>query len=190
MRRSHNRVPVAVTVVALVAGIVAGCGGSGRKRPLRSECLDFQGSAPPAASKVVARHGSGSTCAAVQVELVLTDVADVQTVEFAVIYDPDVTQYEGLSLTGSVLRSGGATVNVLENEGQGKVTINLARLGSGIDFSGSGTLVRLIFSPVPGAPATISGMSFDSTLIFGSETPPQEKLGIQWIGGDFQVTMS
>ena len=181
---------MAVTVAALIAGIVAGCGGGGRKRPLRSECLAFQSSAAPTASKVVAQQGSGTTCEAVQVELVLTDVADVQTVEFTVIYDPAVAQYEGVSLAGSVLGTA-PPPNVLENESPGQVTIDLSLLGgTGVDFNGPGTLVRLIFSPVSGAPAAMSGLSFGATQIFGSETPPQEKPGIQWIGGEFQLTVS
>lgn len=183
---------MAVTVAALIAGIVAGCGGGGRKRPLRSECLAFQSSAAPAASKVVALQGSGTACEAVQVELVLTDVADVQTVEFTAIYDASVAHYEGYSLAGSVLTSDGAQPNEFEDDSvPGQVTIDLSRFGSGIDFNGSGTVVRLIFSPVSGAPAAMSGMSFGSTSqIFGSETPPQEKPGIQWIGGEFQLTVS
>jgi len=176
-----------VAVALLGAGIAAGCGGGGRKRVVPTECLAFQGHAAPAASTVVARQGSGSQCESVQVELVLTDVADVQTVDFTVDYDSDIALYEGLSLAGSVLS---ANVNVLENESPGQVKIDLTRFGTGIDFNGSGTVVRLIFSPVAGATAATSTMSFASPQIFGSETPPQEKPGIQWIGGELQLTVN
>jgi len=179
-----------VIAVAVLGAGIAGCGGGGRKRVVPTECLAFQGHSAPAASTVVARQGSGSLCESVQVELVLTDVADVQTVDFTVDYDFDVARYEGLSIAGSVLTSGGATVNVLENESPGKVSIDLTRFGTGVDFNGSGSVVRLIFSPVSGAAPATSTMSFASPQIFGSETPPQEKPGIQWFGGELQLTVN
>ncbi len=190
MRHGLVRAIPPVLAAVLAAAAFAGCGSGGRRggQVVPTTCMTFQGTSPPTASKVVTRQGSGSQCEMLQVELVLTDVMDVLTVEFTVDFDAAVAEYEGLSETGSVLTSDGANLNVLVNENPGQVTLALSRFTTGIDFNGAGTVIRLIFSPATNAVAGASALSFSSTQIFGSETPPQEKAGIQWIGGNFQVT--
>jgi len=174
--------PIALAVI--VAGAVPGCSGGGSD-PIPTACITFEAAAVPAGSTVVARQASGSTCGMLQVELVLTGVTDVQTVEFKVDFDDSVASYEGLSLAGSML---GANVNVFEDEDPGQVTINLSRFNSGIDFIPDGTVVRLIFGKATAADAATGTLSFSDTQIFDSDAPPQEKGGIQWFGGDLQVS--
>jgi hypothetical protein len=152
-----------------------------------TNCIAYQASTAPAPGTVVATEGAGSACETVQVELLLTDVTDVQTVDFDVSFDPSMASYEGVSLAGSVLVSDGANVNVLENEAPGEVSIDLSRFNTGIDFDGTGMLVRLIFSKVA-SPSNDSGpLSFSATQVFGSEMPPEEKPGIQWHGGTMVI---
>ena len=98
-----------------------------------------------------------------------------------------MARYEGLSLTGSMLASGGANVNVFEDEDPGQVTINLSRFNSGIDFVPSGTVVRLIFSKATSSDTATGTLSFSDTQIFDSAAPPQEKGGIHWFGGTFRI---
>jgi hypothetical protein len=175
-----------VVLAAVIAGAVPGCGG-GDNNPIPTACISFEASAVPAGSTVVARQASGSTCGTLQVELVLTGVTDVQTVEFKVDFDGSVASYEGLSLDGSMLASGGANVNVFEDEDPGRITINLSRFGSGVDFVPDGTVVRLVFGKATGADTASGMLSFSATQIFDSAEPPQEKSGIQWFGGTFRV---
>ena len=181
------RAVIPVVLAAMVAGATPGCGGGGSD-PIPTACITFEAAAVPAGSTVVARQASGSTCGMVQVELVLTGVTDVQTVEFKVDFDDSVASYEGLSLAGSMLASGGANVNVFEDEAPGQVTINLSRFNSGIDFVPSGTVVRLIFGKATDADTATGTLSFSGTQIFDSDAPPQEKGGIQWFGGDLQIS--
>ena len=191
MRHSLVRAILPVLAAVVAAAAFVGCGSSGRRggQVVPTTCMTFQGTSPPTASRVVTRQGSGSQCEMLQVELVLTDVMDVEQVgDFTVDFDAAVAEYEGLSHTGSVLTSDGTNLIVLVTENPGQVTINLSRPSTGIDFNGAGTVVRLIFSPATTAMPGASALSFSSTQIFGSETPPQEKAGIQWIGGNFQVT--
>ncbi len=189
----HRLAGVLVPFVAAIvtAATFAGCGGGGRRggQVVPTTCIAFQGMTAPTDSTVVTRQGSGSQCEMLQVELVLTNVMDVLSVgDFTVHFDPAFAEYEGLSQAGSVLTSDGANLTVLVTESPAQVTINLSRINTGIDFNGPGSVVRLIFSPAANAVAGASALSFSATQIFGSEAPPQEKAGIQWIGGSFQVT--
>jgi len=188
MRPGVLRAGFPFVLAAIVAGAVPGCSGGGND-PIPTACITFEAAAPPAGSTVVARQGSGSTCEMVQVELVLTGVTNVQTVECRVDFDDSVARYEGLSLTGSMLASGGANVNVFENEDPGQVTINLSRFNSGIDFDPGGTVVRLIFGKATTADTASGTLSFSGTLIYDSAEPPQEKSGIQWLGGTFRIAL-
>jgi hypothetical protein len=177
----------AVAVTALLAASASGCGGGNGKDPIPTTCISFEAAAAPAGSTVVARQGTGSTCEMVQIELVLTGVTDVQSVEFRADFDGSVARYEGLSLTGSTLISGVPNPIVFEDEDPGQVSISLSRLNTGIDFVPDGTVVLLIFSKATNTDGATGGISFSDTLIFDSAAPPQLKNGIQWHGGTFRI---
>jgi len=183
--RSRAVVPIFLTL--LLAAAAPGCGGGDNSSPIRVSCITLDPAAAPAGSTVVARQAAGSTCEMLQVELVLTGVTDVQTVEFKVSFDASVARYEGLSLTGSTLAAGGANVNVFEDENPGEVTINLSRFNSGVDFVPAGAIVRLVFGKATPADTASGALSFSDTRIFDSDAPPKEKGGIQWFGGTFQI---
>ena len=76
----------------------------------------------------------------------------------------------------------GTQVEVIENEAPGQVTIGLTRLGvnDGVDYTGTANLVVLIFQKRAGAANGTGPLTFIDAKLFGSETPPQEKAGIQW----------
>jgi len=177
----------AAALTVLLTATAWGCGGGDDKEPIPTACIFFQAAAAPAGSTVVARQGSGSTCDLLQVELILSGVADVQTVEFKVDYDDSVARYEGLSLGGSRLTSDGANVNVFEDEDPGQVSINLSRFNTGIDFVPQGTVVRLIFGKATNTDGATGPIAFSDTQIFDSAAPPQEIGGIQWHGGTFLI---
>lgn len=168
------------------------CGGGGRGGDvLPSTCITFSASAAPGSSMVVAQQGSGSQCDLVEVELVVTDVDDVFAASFIVVFDAALAQYQGTSLSGSLLTSDGAQVQVVERTLQaGQVSVGLSRLGTnvgGIDFTGTGSLVKLLFQQNPGAGTAAGSLTFGNPRLLGSETPPQEKTGVQWSGGSFQL---
>ena len=191
MRRRMARSLISVLVTALTAGAAAGCGGggggSGQVVPQTCITVVPSGNADP--STVVAMP-SGAACDTVDVRLVMTGVTDVQTVEFTVDFDASVASYVGLSLTGSVLTTGGANITIFEDKAladQGLVTVDLTRLNTGVDFMPGGTLATLSFGKATSTAGSSGPISFSSTQVYGSEAPPQEKAGIQWIGGTFEV---
>lgn len=173
--------------IASLAALLAagGCGGGGGG--VQERCIGFLASADPAPATAVARQAAGSTCGEVVIEIVLTDVSDVFAVEFTASFDTAVAAYDGYSLAGSHLASDGAQVLVLESKQPGAVSLGLTRANSssGVSFAGGRGLVRLLFRRA--GTADRGPLSFSSTRVFGSEQPPVEKPGIEWIGGTFQV---
>jgi hypothetical protein len=181
---------MAGAALLVAAPALVGCGGGSGGGVVPGLCLTFQAAGTPAASTVVARQGSGSACAMVEVAVDMTGVNDVFTVSFQVAFDPAVVSYEGYSTAGSDLDADGATLQVLETSGSGSVTLGVTRVGttSGINFSGTGNVIKLLFSPVQDTVPDSGVFDFSNTQVLGSETPPQEKIGIQWFDGTLIVS--
>ncbi len=175
-------------VLAAVCLLVSGCGGDGggdeKPPPLPSACIAFTPSGSPAGNSVVAQVGA-EACDTVEIELIFSDVADVFAVSFSVVFDPNVAVFREVSTTGSFLEADGATLEVLVGEMPGRVEIGITRLAStGLDASGPELLATLL---VARASAGVGALAFEDTKVLGSETPPQEKPGVQWIGGILEV---
>ncbi len=192
MRRTTLGTLAGLSGLLALALAAPGCGG-GDGAP--SICVAFLAGATPAPSTAVAQPASGSVCDIVVVEIVLTDVSDVFTVDFTVSFDPSVARYEGYSLAGSRLTSDAAEVEQLEMrvppppEEARQVILGLTRVNpsTGIDFTGTQTVVRLLFRKALASGTGSSPLTFSDTKVLGSEEPPQEKPGITWSGGTFQV---
>jgi hypothetical protein len=172
--------------LALAGLLGSSCGGG--KTMVPASCLSLAAAALPAPSTAVARQGAASSCEEVVVDVVLTGVDDVFAASFDVTFDPSVARYRGSSTAGSRLASDGATVQVLQTIQTGWVRIGVSRLNvtTGVDFTAPAPLVSLIFLPVGTAPAA-APLTFSSTRVLGSETPPQEKPGISWFGGTLRI---
>ena len=128
------------------------------------------------------RTGTG-----VAVDVVVTDVADVFASSFTLNYDASLARFESSSTSGSLLASDGTTVQVLEDSQTGSVTIGLTRLGvaNGVNAIGTQLQVTPMFSSV--ADAGDAGIAFSNETILGSETPPVDKAGVNWVGGTLVV---
>lgn len=178
-----DRYPRLIRALILAATVVLGlhCSGGGGGG---GSCITFGASGAPGPSDMVATQGSASTCNVVEVALVLTDVNDVFAVSFVADFDPALATYEGFSLSGSQMGTA-AQVSVQESTAAGQVSLGITRLNpnGGVNFAGQGTVIKLRFSDAPGASMGQGALSFSDTHVLGSETPPQEKNGIQWFGG-------
>jgi hypothetical protein len=131
--------------------------------------------------------GAGTTCDDVVIELVVTDVTDLFAAEMTVTFNSAVAVYDGNSVIGSVLSSDGAQIEVLEHEQPGQVTLGLTRLAAdGVDVTGSAVLVKIMFQK-PALDDGSTPLGIPSGSLLGSETPPQVKGGIQWVGGTLTI---
>jgi hypothetical protein len=187
MRLDSSRRFTANALTLLVAASALFCdgGGGGTKRA----CLTFTTTNVAAPQTVVGQQLSVSQCEIVQIGVRLTAVDDVFAASFTVVYDGALATFEGTSLANSPLTTGGTQVEVIENESPGQVTIGLTRLGvaDGVDYTGTANLVVLIFQKRSGAATGAGDFAFTDGKLFGSETPPVEKAGIQWLGGQLHV---
>jgi hypothetical protein len=169
----------------------AGCGESGHHdviTPITTGCVSFEAAAPPSASTVTARQASGSNCDTVIVELVLTDINDVLVLEFEARYDGSLVYYSDYTLSNSNLTSDGQQVGVNVFSRYGVVRFVITRFAdTGIDFVGTGSAIQLAFSTACWTEPGAGELTFSETRVLGSENPPQEKPGIQWVGGTIRV---
>jgi hypothetical protein len=167
-------------ILAHLAGTACGgSGGGGGNLPIPL-CLQLQAGVPSAGSIALA-PGTGSTCEVVVVDVLLTDIDDVFAIEFTLSYDPAIAQYDSVSIAGSALDDDGTSLEILQHEAAGQVTVALTRLGAtGIDVT-AGRAVSVLFSAA--GTAGMTGVVFSDESVFGSERPPLEKTGLSWIGG-------
>lgn len=176
--------PARAALLLFMAVLLPSCdGGDGGGAQV---CIRFMASSAPASGTVVARE-AGQACTVVTVELVVTDVSDVFSASFVAVFNPGLASYAGLDTGGSFLSSDGTALEVLEDVQSGRVTVGLTRLGSstGIDVVGSEVLVKVLFRRVADSGSGI--LDLQNTKLLGSETPPQEKMGIQWFGGTLLI---
>lgn len=168
--------------------LVAACGGgdNGGGNMMPTACIDFTGGATATSGSVIAQKGTGSTCDVVVVDLIVTDVNNLFGMEVILTYDPAVVDYESSSSAGSVLTQGGVVVPVLESEVTGQVLIAATRqAANGVNVTGSGQLLRLLFRKVGGS--GMSAMSYSGNQLFDDQPPPQPIPGISWSSGQLVV---
>ena len=178
----------AVLAVLLVA---AGCGGGGGSRTsgaVSSSCLSYAPASGPVNSTVVTSRGSGSSCSVLELEFVITGVTDVFTGSFTVNYDSSFMNFDSASVTGSHLASDGATLDVQESSTAGQVDIGVTRIrppDNGIDFTAPDqVLIKTVFVRTQSSGTAMATLTITDGKLLGSETPPVEKPGITWHGGD------
>ncbi len=179
---------VGVVIAALLA--TAGCGGGGSRTAgsVSSSCLSYAPASGPVNSTVVTSRGSGSSCSVLELEFIITNVTDVFTGSFTVNYDPSFMSFDAASVTGSYLGSDGATLDVQETSTTGQVAIGVTRIrppDTGIDFTGANqVLIKTIFVRTQSSGTAMATLTITDGKLLGSETPPVEKPGIIWHGGD------
>jgi len=187
MKASCRRPTILLLGILIAASATLACSGgdSAGGVPLDGGCLDLAAGSP--AQDTVSLGKGTSTCDMLAVDVVVTDVNDVFASSFTLNYDASLARFEGSSTTGSLLASDGTTVQVLEDAQSGSVTIGLTRVGvaNGVNANGTRVLVTLMFSTV--ADAGDAGIAFSNETILGSETPPLDKAGVNWVGGTLVV---
>jgi hypothetical protein len=154
-------------------------------------CIRFASSTPPAPGSVACVQASESTCELLAVDLIISDVDDLFTVEFTFQFDPEVVNYEGVSVEGSLMSSDGTQITTLEDAEPGDVTVTISRLGAGfggIDAEGERFLARLYFSKLTDEGS--SALFFSDTLMFAipeGQFFPVLIQGVVWSGGTLLI---
>lgn len=187
----RRRVAPAWMLFALLSLLpVLSCGGSSAPSSVTpaGACLDFVPAADPAPGTVVASEGGTTTCDRLAVDLIISDVDDLFTVDFKLNFDPDVLSYAGYDHTGSVLSSDGEPVTVIDAEQDGLVSFTITRFGAlldGIDVVGAQFLVRINFARE--ADSGVSPLSFSNERLWNSAFPLEQIHGVEWHGGTVTI---
>jgi len=152
-------------------------------------CVEFTPAAAPEAGKVVTRAATESTCDVAVVEIVATDIDDVFSIETDVLYDNIAVRYIGFNLEDSFLGADGVEIVPIVSEvEQGRITLGIARRAStGVDVSGTQSLVKLFFlnNLVAG---TTGSLTLTDECLRGSEEPPDDlKPGLICADGTFAI---
>jgi len=151
-------------------------------------CIRFSSATLPALGTVACVKGAGATCELLAVDLIITDVDDIFTAEFTILFDPAIANYEGTSSEGSILESDGTQLTMLANERPGEITILISRLGGvfgDIDAVGEQFLARMYFSKA--ADNGSSTLVFGTARLFSSQFPPEIIPDIEWSGGTLLI---
>jgi hypothetical protein len=150
-------------------------------------CLVYEPSSTPTSGNVAGRTGVGSTCNVLELELIVTDVANIFTVEFTLQYSESTVRYAGVNTALSILESDGTQVATIVNESPGEAQISITRLGGaqgGIDAIGQQTLAKVLLSRA-GTVGAIGSLVFTETKFFDGDR--NEIPGIGWSGGQVFV---
>lgn len=177
--------------IAIAGLVLGGCssGGDGGGGPLPpappATCLAFSGGTAPVAGTVVAQLGTGSTCARLAVDLIVTGVADIFAIEFTAVFDSSLYAYDGLSTQGSILESGGAAVQALQSGPAGQKLIAISRLGPAGGVNMDGKLVTVFFRKVAGSGS--GALALTGAKVLDSQTPPMQIGGVTWFGATLSI---
>jgi hypothetical protein len=151
-------------------------------------CVEFTADQAPTSGEVTALMSDETTCEAVIVELVVTDVNDVFGLQTMITYDTSIAQFAGWDSTNSVLRADGSEVaSVVREIAAGELEVGVTRvLGDGIDVTGSAKILEVVFlinRNTEGA----GSFTLEQECLWGSEDPPEPKLDVACSGGRLVV---
>jgi len=148
-------------------------------------CVDFVPSEAPASGKVVTRLRADSTCDLAIVEIVGTDIDGVFAVATHIVYDRTAVVYSQMHTIGSALSRDGASLNVVEDDLAGEITIGVARNADDtVDLVGTQLLMTLLFLPFEQG---TSDMAVQTPCLTDGEEEPQPLGDVSCSGGSFTV---
>jgi hypothetical protein len=194
-RRRENgaRVLATLAVCALLA-VSPGCNDDSGSSGLVASCIRFDREKPPTSGEVTSVWGSESTCDTVEVELVVSGVADIWSAEFEVVYPVGISQYAGLSVGDSFLLEGTDTLFFEGDEiVPGRVEIGVSRVDSssivGVTPTDNTLLCRLIFRRITsggGGEVTLEDANLTKVENLGYQPTPFDP-AIEFSGGTFFI---
>lgn len=176
--------------VAALGTLLSGCGGGGGGDAVvpTASCIEHTATYRRIPGVVWTATAPGSSCDVLKLDVVLLGFEDVYGAEFRLHFDPSVLKYESSDDSVSFLREDQTTVQSLIGEEPGIVVVGITRVRGehGVNASEEAILIRLTFSRKPGPPRTFP-LEFSNAYLFGSETPPQVKDGVEFRGGEVRL---
>lgn len=181
---------VAVSSIVLVAtSLLPGCGGSDSTPPdgggggTQLPIIYNPGDSSPNSNSITLQLVS-STRSSVTLEAVATDVTNLATVAFDLVFTPSVISYR--SATPGSLFSGGGNLQFLAQpdmtgSGDGRLVVGIAFVPDTTSVSGTGTIATFTFDRVASG---TSAMSFEAT---GAFHPGRVAAGTRFTGGTVRV---
>ncbi len=169
-------------VLLALALLLAACGGStdsgGGSPTAPGPSIVFTPDRAAGSGSISMRSGAGSTASVLQLEILATEVLNVQAVEFLLLYPGGLLQFDGFT-RGDFL---GAGAQVIAGGGGGNLSFDALRIGGAA--SGSGTILSLTFTVVTGGTGSFNFVDPLAEDPFGLEIE-----GIDWIGGTVRVVI-
>ena len=174
---------IAALLLVMLAG--AGCGGSGSDAPSDNPTAPqpmilFTPARTPIGASISMRSGAATTATTLVLEILATDLVDVQTVDFTLTFPGNLLDFQGFRL-GSYL---GTDASVIIGQVSGSsFTALITRLAPG-GSTGGGVIVSFEFDAVASGTGPLDFVEPEATDPFG-----QAIEGIDWIGGTLQVVL-
>lgn len=175
--RSHRaRGAIAVLGILLLAACDSGDGGSTPPTGPGPSIL-FTPDREAGANSVSMRSGAGSTASVLQLEIVATELLNVQAVSFVLLNPNDQMRFEGFE-QGEFM---GAAAQVAVGGGGNTLSFDILRIAPSA-ASGSGRIITLTFSALAAGSGRFDFIDPEAVDPFGIEI-----VGIAWVGGTVQV---
>ena len=163
--------------------LLAACGGStsnsGGSPTAPGPSIVFTPDRVAGANSVSMRSGAGSTASVLQVEIVATEMLNVQSVEFVLTFPSDLLRFDGFARGDFI----GAGAQVIPGGGGSALSFDILRTTPGA-ASGSGTIMTLTFTAAAGGAGRFDFLDPVAEDAFGLEIS-----GIDWIGGAVRVVI-
>jgi len=187
----HRPAAFTLAVVFLAASLLAGCSSSSENASAEEgysgPCLELTPAAAPATETVTMQEGAGSTCDILEVDVMVTDVADVINVNFQLTFDSSVMTFDGYSTTGSFLGSAPDVMEFVETPNPDTVLGSLTQiLRTGADATGTEPVIRLTF--LRAADTGSADISFTGGDMMVAQ-PRGTTLDLEWFGGLLNVIL-
>lgn len=169
--------------IVVLGALLAGCGGTsegGGSPPTGpSPAIVFSPDRAAGANSVSLRSGAGSTASVLRLEVFATEVANVQAVDFVLLYPADLLRFDSFE-RGELM---GAGAQVIVGGGVSALSFQVQRTAPSA-ASGSGSILILSFTAVAAGSGRFDFSEPVAEDPFGLEIP-----GIDWIGGAVRVVL-
>jgi len=182
---------LAVLAVAVLLAASSGCETDDSVGGLQPSCITLIPVKDPTPGEVTSVWGSESTCDVVEVELEVSGVSDIWSVQFEVVYPDGIAQILSPNADDSFLSEGGVDLfGEFDEIVAGTAEIGLTRVGAanvGITPSTNNHLIRLRFLRL--ASSGSGPVTFQDATLSTKANPGDQptEISVPFSGGEFFI---